>query len=222
MHESAVVNSPATLRAASDLDAVLALLATIAPAPTGLRGDTRERLIEVATEFFAERGFAATSIRSICKVVSITPAAFYSHFSSKEEVLAATLARIYATFFGYVFADDAEGELDLLTIAQRHMEFQFLFPTLAESGKRFLYNANPHLPTEVADAVTRVRLYYRGRVVEAIRACGKASYVPVDRLAEAVFAVCDQVSYGPINGDQPNDRAVIPQYLRMIEALVDG
>jgi AcrR family transcriptional regulator len=206
-----------------ELGEILTLLATIAPAPTGLRGDTRERLLDAAMEMFAERGFTATSIRSVCKAVAITPAAFYSHFSSKEEVLGASLARIYTTFFTYVFVDGgAAAENDLLTIARRHMEYQFAYPTLAETGKRFLYNANPHIPGDVAESVSRVRLYYRNRIVGAIRLRGGAIYVPVERLAEAVIAVCDQVSYGPINGDHPNDGTVIPHYLRMIEALVDA
>jgi AcrR family transcriptional regulator len=211
------------LHTSGELGEMLALLATIAPAPSGVRGDTRERLLDTAMEFFAERGFTATSIRSVCKVVAITPAAFYSHFSSKEEVLGASLARIYTTFFNYVFVDGgAPADSDLLTIARRHMEYQFLFPTLAETGKRFLYNANPHIPRDVADAVSRVRLYYRDRIVTAIQLRGGATYVPVDHLAEAVIAVCDQVSYGPINGGRQNDESVIPHYLRMIEALVEG
>lgn len=208
----------------NDVGEMLALLATIAPAPSGLRGDTRERLLEAAMELFAERGFTATSIRSICRAVAITPAAFYSHFSSKEEVLGASIARIYTTFFTFVFLEgQATTEVDLLQmIARRHMEYQFEFPTLAETGKRFLYNANPHIPGDVADAVSRVRLYYRNRIASAIALRGRAPYVPMDQLAEAVIAVCDQVSYGPINGDHPNDRTTIPHYLRMIEALVDG
>lgn len=206
----------------ASLDEVIALLATIAPSAPVLRGDTRERLLDAALDLFAERGFAGTSIRNVCSVVGITPAALYSHFSSKEEILVAALARLYTTFFQYVFViDGVERDLELREIAQRHMEFQFEFPTLAESGKRFLYNANPHIPPDVFATVTRVRKFYTGRIAAAIRAHGTSGDVPEERLAEVVMAVCDQVSYGAIGGP-PNDRSAIPTYLRMVEALVSG
>ena len=204
------------------LDDVIGLLGTIAPSALVLRGDTRERLLDAALDLFAERGFAGTSIRNVCSVVGITPAALYSHFSSKEEILVAALARLYTTFLRYVFViDGVERDLGLREIAQRHMEFQFEFPTLAESGKRFLYNANPHIPPDVFATVTRVRKFYTSRIAAAIRAHGTSGDVPVEPLAEVVMAVCDQVSYGAIGGP-PNDRTVIPMYLRMIEALVSG
>lgn len=221
MHHQAVAASTDGPEDFEKLDDVLALLASISPEPVGLRGDTRERLIDASLELFAERGVTATTIRAICGTLSITPAAFYSHFPSKDELLVAAIAKLYTAFFGYVFEPGrSDGPIDLLTLAERHMRFQFAFPTLAESGKRFLYNANAHLPASVGATVQRVRQFYVDQVVLAIREHGARSYVPEVRLADAVIAICDQVSYGSFKGD-PTDPSVIPTYLRMIQSLVE-
>lgn len=57
------------------------------------RTDTRERLLAVAAELFAERGFAGTSIRDIADRLGVTKAALYYHFASKLEILHALVAQ---------------------------------------------------------------------------------------------------------------------------------
>ena len=56
------------------------------------RTDTRERLLTVAAELFAERGYAGTSIRDIADRLGVTKAALYYHFTSKAEILHALVA----------------------------------------------------------------------------------------------------------------------------------
>ena len=48
---------------------------------------TKERLFEIALNLFSERGFKATSIRAITREAGLSIAAFYNHFSSKDERL---------------------------------------------------------------------------------------------------------------------------------------
>lgn len=48
---------------------------------------TRRRLIEAACKQVAERGFAAASVRDIARAAGYTQGAFYSNFSSKEDLL---------------------------------------------------------------------------------------------------------------------------------------
>ncbi|MCW2555806.1 MAG: hypothetical protein JWR78_5587, partial [Mycobacterium sp.] len=51
------------------------------------RTDTRTRLQSIALELFAERGYDGTSLREIAERLSITKAAVYYHFRSKDEIL---------------------------------------------------------------------------------------------------------------------------------------
>jgi AcrR family transcriptional regulator len=51
------------------------------------RGDTRQRIQDVALEFFAEQGYEKTSLREIAERLEVTKAALYYHFKTKEEIL---------------------------------------------------------------------------------------------------------------------------------------
>jgi AcrR family transcriptional regulator len=51
------------------------------------RGDTRQRIQDVALELFAEQGYEKTSLREIAEQLDVTKAALYYHFKTKEEIL---------------------------------------------------------------------------------------------------------------------------------------
>jgi AcrR family transcriptional regulator len=57
------------------------------------RARTRERLMDAAFEVFAEQGLAATSVEQIAERAGFTRGAFYSNFSTKEELLLALMER---------------------------------------------------------------------------------------------------------------------------------
>ncbi|WZH35135.1 MAG: helix-turn-helix domain containing protein [Microbacterium enclense] len=64
-----------------------------APAPSRRREATRTRLLDAATEMFAEVGIDAASVEAICERAGFTRGAFYSNFASKEELFLALCAR---------------------------------------------------------------------------------------------------------------------------------
>ncbi|MEU6406903.1 helix-turn-helix domain-containing protein [Streptomyces sp. NPDC046985] len=51
------------------------------------RGDTRQRIQDVALELFAEQGYEKTSLREIAERLDVTKAALYYHFRTKEEIV---------------------------------------------------------------------------------------------------------------------------------------
>lgn len=51
------------------------------------RGDTRQRIQDVALDLFAEQGYEKTSLREIAESLEVTKAALYYHFKTKEEIL---------------------------------------------------------------------------------------------------------------------------------------
>jgi AcrR family transcriptional regulator len=51
------------------------------------RGDTRERIQQVALELFAERGYDQTSLREVADRLDITRPALYYHFKTKDAIL---------------------------------------------------------------------------------------------------------------------------------------
>jgi TetR/AcrR family transcriptional regulator, cholesterol catabolism regulator len=55
----------------------------------GEEQETRQRILSAAATWFADHGYAATSIRDIAREVGVTVGAIYVHFASKDRLLAA-------------------------------------------------------------------------------------------------------------------------------------
>ncbi|XPP26895.1 MAG: TetR/AcrR family transcriptional regulator [Leucobacter sp.] len=64
--------------------------------PSARRQATRERLLDAATEVFAELGLQGASVEAICARAGFTRGAFYSNFESKEELFRELLEREFA------------------------------------------------------------------------------------------------------------------------------
>jgi AcrR family transcriptional regulator len=62
------------------------------------RSDTRQRIIEVALELFADKGYEKTALREIAERLGITKAALYYHFASKEALLAGIMESLVGPF----------------------------------------------------------------------------------------------------------------------------
>ena len=60
-----------------------------AAAPTKRASSRRPRLLDEAAHAFAQRGFAAASVRDIVEPVGMLPGSLYCHFATKEALLAA-------------------------------------------------------------------------------------------------------------------------------------
>ncbi len=56
-------------------------------APQAKRGNTRQRIQDVALELFAEQGYEKTSLREIAERLDVTKAALYYHFKTKEDII---------------------------------------------------------------------------------------------------------------------------------------
>ncbi|MFD4583413.1 TetR/AcrR family transcriptional regulator [Streptomyces sp. NPDC058423] len=51
------------------------------------RGNTRQRIQDVALELFADQGYEKTSLREIAERLDVTKAALYYHFKTKEDIV---------------------------------------------------------------------------------------------------------------------------------------
>ena len=63
------------------------------PTESARRRRTRTRLLDAAFEVFAEEGVRAASVETIAEAAGFTRGAFYSNFSSKEELFFALMER---------------------------------------------------------------------------------------------------------------------------------
>ena len=66
-----------------------------APSHPDAKVDTRQRILDVALDLFTEQGYDGTSLRQIAEQLSITKAAIYYYFESKEDILMALHMRLH-------------------------------------------------------------------------------------------------------------------------------
>jgi TetR/AcrR family transcriptional repressor of nem operon len=77
---------------------------TLAPTSTDRGSETRRRILEVAAEAFAERGYVGTSLSDVLKASGVTKGGFYFHFPSKEALALAALRHKQEQWTGVVMA----------------------------------------------------------------------------------------------------------------------
>lgn len=65
--------------------------------PPRKKGDTRERLLELAEAAVLEKGFSATSIDELIAAAGITKSGFFYHFKDKNELAKELMQRYIAT-----------------------------------------------------------------------------------------------------------------------------
>jgi AcrR family transcriptional regulator len=82
------------------------------------RGDTRERIQQVARELFLTRGVQATSLQDIATRLGITKPALYYHFASREELVRSIITPMLDDLEGYVGALEAAPEHDPRTLLE--------------------------------------------------------------------------------------------------------
>ncbi|GAA1821958.1 TetR/AcrR family transcriptional regulator [Planosporangium flavigriseum] len=176
---------------------------TDAPAPpprvTRRRSETRQRMLDAAFEVFAARGFGRATVEEVCEAAGYTRGAFYSNFSSMDELFfalyeqrtAAMVALIEQTLAGTI---SAAQEGDLAGAVDR------ILASLGADSRWYAVNAEftAHAlrHPEVAAALARYRRAVRQAlipIVEAAAAGGKlpaASATP-DLLARTIVAIHD-------------------------------
>jgi AcrR family transcriptional regulator len=105
--------------------------------PTQRNGSTREVLLETAERLFAERGFAATSVRDIVGAADTSAPSLYHFFGSKENLLVELINDRHTRY-----CDDIEADLALaktpFEVCQRFVKFVLTNMTKKPTTAKFL------------------------------------------------------------------------------------
>jgi TetR/AcrR family transcriptional repressor of nem operon len=56
----------------------------------------RRRILEAAGHLFREKGFEAVTVAEVMQAAGLTHGGFYGHFKSKDDLIAETLAQVFA------------------------------------------------------------------------------------------------------------------------------
>ncbi len=77
------------------------------------RDDVRERLLDVATQLFVERGFAEVGVREIARAASATPGMIAYYFGDKIGLYEAMFDRVFETLIAQIQALAADPRQDV-------------------------------------------------------------------------------------------------------------
>jgi AcrR family transcriptional regulator len=95
--------------------------------------ETRERIVEVAVETFAQHGYSSTSMRKIAGAADVTPPAVTHHFRTKEGLYARVLEEVALSMEMWLFGEDEEPGADapLLAFARAYFDWLDAHPDYA-------------------------------------------------------------------------------------------
>lgn len=104
------------------------------------RNATKGRILDTAIALFAERGFAACTMRDLASEVGIKAPAIYNHYSSKDAVLAAAMEHILGRFFASLLPPLEEKPVEdwLESLVRGHVVFQLDHPRLSRANDALL------------------------------------------------------------------------------------
>jgi len=92
---------------------------------TRRRAQTRQRLLDAAREVFAREGFGRSTVEQVCEAAGFTRGAFYSNFTSLDELFLEMWAQESATLLSRlddVAADGAPKVKDVRAAVERVLE----------------------------------------------------------------------------------------------------
>lgn len=81
--------------------------------------ENRRRILDVANRLFKDKGFEAVSVAEVMKAAGLTHGGFYGHFTSKDDLVAQTLAHALAADG---FGDGAFSDFVRSYLAPRHRD----------------------------------------------------------------------------------------------------
>jgi AcrR family transcriptional regulator len=164
----------------------------------------RERVLEVATDLMARRGYSGTTISAISKASGVLPASIYWHFENKEGLLGAVIDRAADAWFeGAAQAADEE-QANLETDQMSHAGFRYVFEHAPEFPRVLLLisleRRDEGGPT--LEAVKRVRARFQERMIDrfqerlAERCPPERSRKVAERLASLALVLVDGAFVG--------------------------
>jgi AcrR family transcriptional regulator len=113
-----------------------------APSKRAPRGETRERILDVALELFNEQGYDKTSLREIAERLGVTKAALYYHFQNKEDILLELHLRLHALGREALETLDALGDDSAVIAAWPSIIDRFIDEVVANRDLFLLHQRN--------------------------------------------------------------------------------
>ena len=130
----------------------------------------RERVLEVATDLMARRGYSGTTISAISKASGVLPASIYWHFENKEGLLGAVIDRAADAWFEGAARAAEQEEADSKPERLNHAGFRYIFEEAPEFPRVLLLISLERRDEggRTLESVKRVRARFQERLVDRI------------------------------------------------------
>jgi AcrR family transcriptional regulator len=174
--------------------------------PSARRQETRTRLLDAAIEVFAEEGLQGASVEAVCARAGFTRGAFYSNFSSKEQLFLALLERE----FEHRAADLAEKARELeptlrersgcISPAEAARYIAEFFAPARDATAWFVLEAeflllamrDPSIAPGHHEFMDRFYASIAGIVEQVVAAAGRRVVIPVERAMPVLSGVYER------------------------------
>lgn len=172
---------------------------------------TRDQLLSIAIEMFAEKGFAGTSLRSIAKKAEVSPALLVHHFRTKDalvkEVISKTLGDWVADEKAAMLDDESRQVENWQSLAAKGTTSLNFFKQALLAGGEYtqrLFDAAFLESEALLDQMQAV-----GRLKDINDKQTTALMMTISGLASVLFmSQIEQTLGGPISSDQVASRLV--------------
>jgi AcrR family transcriptional regulator len=165
------------------------------------RQQTRDVLVEAATEVFARRGYEGASLDEIAETAGFTRGAIYKHFSGKEELFFAVIdrsnERVIEAFRAIAPASADSREWDVARLADMWRASVTDYEDLLALGMEHqLYVLrNPSARTRAAAHRRRNRELVAAFIEEVADRADITLRLPAPTLASVILAAADGLTY---------------------------
>jgi AcrR family transcriptional regulator len=162
------------------------------------RQQTRDVLVEAATEVFARRGFEGASLEEIAESAGFTRGAIYKHFAGKEELFFAVIDDYNERVIRAIAPASPDArEWDVSRLADLWRESVSGFDDLSAIGLEFqLYELrNPSARERGVAHRRKNRELVAAFIEEVADRAGMTLRLPATTLAGVILAAADGLSY---------------------------
>jgi AcrR family transcriptional regulator len=162
--------------------------------PTKRRPQTTAALLDAAYEVFAERGFHGSSIGEICERAGLTTGAFYSNYTSKDELFFALFDRHGQRLvhrFAEFISDALDADDPLTALLDLLAELNDYDPRWYLVSTEYTLHAirNPETAKLLAEHDKQLRDELTGLLRLLLKKSGHHTDVNLDMLARLVVAI---------------------------------
>ena len=178
----------------------------------------RERIVSTAVELFYSRGFGNTTLEAVAEKMKVTKPFIYSHFNSKNDLLAAICSHGIGASLEVLNRVVASGGSS--TDKMRVLARDFMLAVIENQGHIAIYTREQkHLSKENSDAIYDMRREFDRKFCALLNEGVKAGEFAVDDVQMASLAIGGIVSWSYV-WYRPNGRLSRDETAARISDLV--